>query len=102
MKDQLDKEVNGMQKIRSYYPHPVKLVQINELKEAIKTGKQGVAFLHLIQPVEPDKPFMNCWKFIIAAENGKLLYSGGHITGAGNAPKFLKDDFKKIRECQGK
>lgn len=102
MKDQLAKKVNEEKKIQMYYPHPVKLVQIGELKEAIKTGKHGVAFLHLIQPVDPDKPFMNCWKFVIAIGNGKLLYSGGHITGAGNEPKFLKDDFKKIMECQGK
>lgn len=102
MKGQLDKDVNEVKKIQMYYPHPVKLVQIGELKKAIKRGKPGVAFLHLIQPVDADKPFMNCWKFLIAAENGKLLYSGGHITGAGNEPGFLKDDFKKIRECQGK
>ena len=82
LEEDLSPEINTLEKIKKIYPYNVKIKTKDELEEAIKAGKD-ILFLHLVAPYEEGQTG-KCWKFIIAASDGKVYYVNNHDV---NSPK---------------
>jgi len=95
LKDELAPDCNTLDKIKSVYPYTVKLVTKEEIKQAIENKNPNVVYLHKVGPagtVEGAK----CWKFLITANDGEVLYYDNHKVDSSNPDAFLKKDFKAI------
>ena len=88
--------VNTLAKIKQFYPYAVKIVTAEEIQKAIAEHNPKVAFLHKVGPEGTGSNGSSCWKFIMAAKDGKPLYFDNHQIGAGKGNAFLEDDFKNI------
>lgn len=100
-KDELISTLNTEEKINEIYPYSIKIKTKKEIQEAIENKNPKVAFTHTIAPSNPEENFFsNCWKFIISAKEGKVLYSEGHMIEKSMPGTFLKEDFSRIKACQ--
>jgi hypothetical protein len=97
LEEELDQPVNTIEKIRRYYPHPVKITTREEIARAIAEDRPDVAFLHKIGPEDtsPDGTG-KCWKFVMAAKDGRILYSSNHDLDPGTQDRLLVSDLEKM------
>ncbi|MDD3877910.1 MAG: hypothetical protein PHT69_14910 [Bacteroidales bacterium] len=83
LEDELSPEINTSEKIRSVYPYSFKIVTKDQIEEAVK-NEMDILFLHLVAPWE-NQDSGRCWKFIISAKDGKVLYlDNQQITGSSD------------------
>ena len=95
LKEELPANFNTLEKIKTVYPYKVKLVTKEEIKKAIDDKNPDVIYLHKVGPqgtMEGGK----CWKFIVTAKEGEVLYYDGHTIDATHPDAFLQKDFKNI------
>lgn len=95
VKDELAKEINSEQEIKSRYPHKFKIVDREDIKEAIKNEDPDVIFLHKIGP-EGTKQKARCYKVIIGAKDARLYYFNYHMINDKNRDGLLEKDFKRL------
>ena len=97
LEKELAPEIRSEEAIRKYYPYPVKLVTPEQIEEAIAQDRQDVAFLHKLGPEDATRLGRGkCWKFIISAADGSVLYSSSHDVDRRTPDAFLPDDLKEI------
>lgn len=98
LKHEVDEKINTEEKVKRYYPYKVKFVSRNDIKKAIDEDNPNVALLHKIGPEDTtDRPVGNrCWKFILSAETGEVLYSSQHEIDRQNPDGFLISDLEEI------
>lgn len=89
-------DVNTAEKIKKYYPYPVKITSAEEISKAIDKNNPNVAILHKVGPEGTQTGTTEVYKFIITAREGKPLYFGSHKVGAGKPDAFLDEDFKNM------
>jgi len=95
LKDELAPEVNSLARIKKVYPHRVKLVEKEDIEEAIKSKKEDVVFLHKVGP-EGTKINARCYKILIGASDAKFYYFDFHKVSKKDPDGFLESDFKKL------
>lgn len=93
--DELTNEVNTEAKIKSIYPHKIKIVEKEDIKEAIMEGNDDIVFLHKVGP-EGSKLQARCYKFIIGAGDANIYYYNHHMVNPKNRDGFLAADFKRL------
>jgi hypothetical protein len=97
LETELASEINTLEKLKQHYGHAVKLVTREQIAEAIASDRKDVAFLHKIGPESRSRVARGkCWKFIVAAEDGRVLYSSHHDIDRQNPDALLVSDLKKI------
>jgi hypothetical protein len=96
LKEELPATCNTIEKIKSIYPHPVKLVTKDDIKKAIEDKNPNVVYLHKVGP-EGTMSGGKCWKFLVTANDGEVLYYDGHTIDSSSPDAFLEKDFKNIR-----
>jgi len=95
LEEELSKEVNSAARIRNIYPYKVKIVEKEEITEAIKNREEDVVFLHKVGP-EGTKLDARCYKVIIGAGDANFYYFDYHRISDKNPDGLLEDDFKKM------
>ncbi len=99
LEHELAPEINTAEKISQYYPYPVKIATREQIAEAIAQDREDVALLHKIGPEDVTRTGRGkCWKFIIAAEDGRILYSSNHDVDNDNPDGLLVSDLKEIAD----
>ncbi len=97
LEKELAPEIRSEEAIRKYYPYPVKLVTPEQIEEAIAQDREDVAFLHKLGPEDATRLGRGkCWKFIISAADGSVLYSSSHDVDRNTPDALLVDDLKEI------
>lgn len=95
LKNEVEKDINSLSKIRKIYPGKVKLVETEEIEKAIKNKNNNVIFLHKVGP-ENTKNKARCFKILIGAGDAKFYYFDYHMVKGKQTDNFLKSDFKKL------
>lgn len=95
LKDDLPSNLNTVDKIKTVYNYTVKIVSEDDIRKAIDNKTGNVVFLHKIGPGTL-YPGCKCWKFLVAAEDGEVLYYDTHKVDSSNPDAFLEKDFKAI------
>ncbi len=99
LEEELSPQINSVEKIRRYYPYKVRIASREEIAEAIAQDREDVAFLHKIGPEDTmPHPGRKCWKFIIAAKDGRVLYATSHEIDRVNPDALLASDLAKMSE----
>lgn len=94
--DELESDVNTLSEIKDVYPYPVKIVDREDIEEAIKNRDPDVVFLHKVGPYGT-RLRARCYKILIGANDANFYYFDYHNIIKGRRPDgFLKKDFKKI------
>jgi hypothetical protein len=95
LKDELPANFNTIEKIKAVYPYTVKLVTKEEIKKAIEDKNPNVVYMHKVGP-QGTITGGKCWKFLVTAKEGEVLYYDGHKIDATNPDALLEKDFKSI------
>jgi hypothetical protein len=95
LKDELPSNFNTIEKIKAVYPYTVKLVTKEEIKKAIEDKNANVVYLHKVGP-QGTITSGKCWKFLVTAKEGEVLYYDGHTINTSNPDALLEKDFKAI------
>jgi hypothetical protein len=95
LKEDLAPNCNTLEKIKTVYPNTVKIVTKEELRKAIESMNPNVVYLHKVGP-EGTIVGGKCWKFLVCAKDGEVLYYDGHKVDASNPDAMLLKDFKAI------
>ncbi len=97
LEDELSPEINSDEKIRRHYPYRVRIATREEIAGAIAQDREDVAFLHKIGPEDTmPHPGRKCWKFIIAANDGRVLYASHHDIDNRNPDALLASDLEEM------
>lgn len=95
LEEELEPEINSIDKITKVYPFPVKIVTPDELKTAIDEQNPNVCFLYKIAAIKR----INQGKTIkmILSTQGDLYYIDQHTVSEKDPDALLKSDLMKIR-----
>lgn len=93
--DELQPGYNTTEKIKFVYPYTVKLVTSEDIKKAIESKNDAVIFLHKVGP-ETSSAIGKCWKFLVHAKTGEVIYYDSHKISASEPDAFLGKDFKAL------
>lgn len=97
LETELASEINTEEKLKQHYDFPVKIVTREQIAEAIANDRKDIAFLHKIGPESRARVARGkCWKFIVAAEDGRVLFSSHHDIDRQNPDALLITDLKKM------
>lgn len=93
---ELDEEINTVSKIQKVYPHKVKIVEEDELAEAIINQNKDIAFLFKVASIkEEDGGAGRCIKLIMTVD-GDLLYIDQEPVNESKPDALLLRDLKKM------
>ena len=95
LEDELAPDVNSTARIKKIYPYKFKIVNKDEITDAIKKRDENVVFLHKVGP-EGTKVNARCYKIIIGAADANFYYFDYHKISNKKPDGFLADDFKKL------
>ncbi|MCB8963462.1 MAG: hypothetical protein H6536_00290 [Bacteroidales bacterium] len=91
----LDKETRALSDIRKNYKHNIKVVNPEDIQNAIKEKNPNVLYLHKVGP-EGSRMQWRVWKMIIGAGDDIMYYYDLHNVSKSEGDGFLTKDFKKI------
>jgi len=94
IKEDLDNEVNTVQRIAAFYDGKVKIVTEQEIVEAIASKNPNVLILHKVGPGKGNSG--KCLKFIISVATGIPYYYNMTEITSKKPDAFLSADFKKL------
>ncbi len=92
---EMAKDVNSAARIQKIYPHPFKLVEKDDIRDAISKRDPEVVFLHKVGP-EGTRLNARCYKILIGAGDASFYYFDYHMIDDKNPDGFLAKDLKKI------
>ena len=88
-------DVNSAARIRKVYPHEIKMVSRDDIREAVINKDEDVVFLHKVGP-EGTRMKARCYKILIGASDAKFYYFDYHMINDKNPDGLLGKDLKKI------
>jgi len=94
LKNEVDDEVNTIIKIKKYYAGTVKFQASEEIANAIANKDSNIVFLHKIGN---NSKGSICWKALINAGNGELLYFDQYSIDLKHPDAFTASDFYKLK-----
>jgi hypothetical protein len=89
-------ELQSLEDIRKHYPYAVRIVENEDIKDAILEKKKGIAMLYRIGPDGIIKANTKCWKVILRVEDGKPLYYSSDRVKDASGDGLLPQDFRKL------
>ena len=95
LSEEMANDVNSASRIKSVYPHTFKMVERDEIREAISSREDDVVFLHKVGP-EGTRLKARCYKILIGASDASFYYFDWHMIGDKKPDGFLSKDLKKI------
>lgn len=97
LKDDLPSNLNTLEKIKQVYSYTVKIVTAEDIRKAIEDKTANVVFLHKMGPGTTALG-CKCWKFLVVAKDGSVLYYDSHKVTSSEPDAFLEKDFKAINK----
>jgi len=98
LEEELPRNLASEAKIKKVYPHDVKIVSTEEIKELIMKGDENAVFLHKVGP-EGKKMNARVYKILIGAADAKFYYFDYHKASSKNPDALLERDFKKLAKA---
>jgi hypothetical protein len=99
LEEELAPEIDTEDKISKYYPHRVRITTRKEIEKAIDEDRGDVAFLHKIGPEDNTSTGRGkCWKFVVSAKDGRVLYSAHHDVDRQIPDALLVSDLQQMAE----
>ena len=96
MQEELDNDVNTLDKIKQFYSGKVVISSDVEIEKVIQDKDPNAVFLHKVGPSKDDDK-MRIYKVILGAADGKLYYFDYHKYKKGKTEDaFLSTDFKNL------
>ena len=93
--EEMARDVNSAARIQKIYPYPFKLVEKDEVRDAISNREEDVVFLHKVGP-EGTRLDARCYKILIGASDASFYYFDYHLINEKSPDGFLAKDLKKI------
>jgi hypothetical protein len=98
IKEELPNDLNTEAKIAKVYTGKVKIVEPEDIRNAILEKNEDVIFLHKVGP-GGDYKASRCFKLILGAADAKIYYFDFHKIKDPKKPNaFLKSDFEAIEK----
>jgi len=95
VEDELSREIGTAARIKQIYPYKFKIVDREEIRQAIHNEEEDVVFLHKVGP-EGKKLKARCYKILIGAEDANFYYFDYHMIKSKKPDGFLTSDLKKL------
>ncbi len=99
VKDELEKDINSLPKIKEIYPYDVKLVTRDDIRDAILNKDENVVFLHKVGP-QGKKLHARVYKILIGAGDSNFYYFDYHTASPKKPDAFLKSDLKALAKAK--
>lgn len=93
--EEMARDVNSPARIQKIYPHPFKMVEKDDIRQAIRDRDEDVVFLHKVGP-EGTRLNARCYKVLIGAGDAEFYYFDYHMIDDKKPDGFLAKDLKKI------
>jgi len=93
--DNLDNDINTLQKISSCYSGKVKFADEDKIQELINNKDPHAIILHIVTPPQ-NSPKEQTYKMLVGVKDGRLYYYDAHKISSKKPGKFLKKDFIKL------
>ena len=97
LSDELPANMKTVAQIKKVCPFAVKIVTKDDIKKAIDDKNPKVIFLHKIGP-EDAQTNGKCWKFMVLAQTGQVVYYDSHKVTAAEPDALLESDFKRMKK----
>lgn len=94
-KNDLGPEINTLEKISGNYPHKIKIVTEDEMREALNSGAENIVLLHSVGP-GPSAENGRCYKMLFGIADNKMYYYNYHRINKKRPDGFLLRDLKRI------
>lgn len=98
VKDELEKDINTIAKIKKVYPMKFQLATREEIEDLIIKRDPNTVFLHKVGP-EGTHLKARCYKVIIGAADANFYYFDYHMINPKNPDGLLKTDLKKLAKA---
>ncbi len=92
---EMARDVNSAARIQKIYPYPFRLVEKDDIREAVSNRDTTVVFLHKVGP-EGTRLDARCYKILIGAGDASFYYFDYHMINDKNPDGFRAKDLKKI------
>ncbi|MCK5536459.1 MAG: hypothetical protein KAI79_06495 [Bacteroidales bacterium] len=96
LKEELSSEMNTINKIKTRYPHSVKIVDKATIEKAITEKDENVVFFHVVKPEKESPRKERCYKIIMGASDAHLYYWNMHKISEKKPAGILPQDFKAL------
>jgi hypothetical protein len=93
--EDLDPELNTIEKIKAIYPYIVKIVSEEEIVKAITEKSANTLVLHKVGPVGEVKSGY-CFKMLIGADDADMYYYNMHMYNDKNANGMVAADWRRL------
>jgi hypothetical protein len=93
--EDLDPELNTVEKIKAIYPYAVKIVSEEEIVKAITEKTANTLVLHKVGPVGEVRSGY-CFKMLIGADDAEMYYYNQHMYDARNPNGLLAADWRRL------
>ena len=88
-------EIDTPEKIASYYPYKVRIVDEEEIIQAIEEKQKDVLIVHKVGP-DGVKQTGTCMKTLIGTDDAIMYYYDDHLVDRRNASGLLISDLKRL------
>ena len=88
-------EIDTPEKIASYYPYKVRIVDEEEIIQAIEEKQKDVLIVHKVGP-DCVKQTGTCMKTLIGTDDAIMYYYDDHLVDRRNASGLLISDLKRL------
>jgi len=95
-KDNLNADIEDINKIKQIYPYKVRIVSNNEIKKAIDNEESNTVFFHNVFPKKIDNG-NQYWKMVISVSDGTIYYIVNEKYSVNSPEKLTSKDLKKFK-----
>ena len=93
--EDLSPEINTLQRISTYYPYKVKIVDEEEIMRAVEEQSKDVLIVHKVGP-DGVKQSGTCLKMLLGTDDAVMYYYDSHMVDSKNASGLLISDLKRV------
>lgn len=91
----LEKDMRTITAQRKAYPYPVKVVNLEDIEQAIAEKNENVMFVHKVGP-DGQRLQERVYKMVFSASDGLLYYFDMHHISSSKSDGMLESDLKKL------
>jgi hypothetical protein len=94
-KEDLSPDISTIERIKAIYPHDIKIVTEDDIRDAISKKAPNTLVLHKVGPVGEWKTGY-CFKMLIGADDANMYYYNYHLIDARSPNGLLESDLKRL------
>jgi hypothetical protein len=94
-KEDLSPDISTIESIKAIYPHDIRIVSEDDIRDAIARKAPNTLILHKVGPVGNWKTGY-CFKMLIGADDADMYYYNYHLIDAKSPNGFLESDLKRL------